>query len=332
MGAWGGGLYDSDFTRDLKATIDGVWKAPIGDDEVIAEIEQAHGLGHDGEHVDGFDYWLVLADQLERRGQPRSDIFDRAIAIIERGEDLRALEQLDAEPKSIAKRRKADAELLERLRNPRPAKQRRPLKAPQPLLFELGEAIAWPTDRGRFIAPWEPRFKQDGWGFGIVSDVGHLYGVLAYHAVQALKWRRPDRPSPEFAARCPRSEHFYGRITPEHVAEVKIERLGIVPDEALGPPLDPKTVDADRRKAALRDGGLPGAFGLDAFNNSVWPGPKFMFLAPSAETLDDGEPDQRPGMYDEDGEFPALPPDRPATRVHYYHLMRERMLAAEAGK
>ena len=331
MGAWGGGLYDSDFTRDLKATIEAVFQAPMSDEDVLAEIASAHRCDGD-DHVDAFDYWLVLADQLERRGLHRQDVFGRAIAIVEGSEDIGALEQLEAKPSALVKRRKHTAELIARLRNPRPAKPRRLVNTPQPLLFELGEAIAWPTDRGRFKAPWEPRFKQNGWGFGIVSDVGHLYGTLAYHAVQALKWRRPERPSAALAARCARSEHFYGRITAKDVEAIGIERLGVVPDEALGPPLDPKTVDADRRKAALRESDLPGAFGLDAYNNSVWPGPKFMFLAPSAEQLDPGEPDQRPGMYEEDGEFPALRPDKPATRVHYFHLMRERMLAAEAGK
>ena len=331
MGAWGGGLYDSDFTKDLKATIEGVLKAPISDDEALAEIASAHCCDGD-DHVDAFDYWLVLADQLERRGLPRQDVLDRAIAIIEGGEDISALDALEAAPSALGKRRKETAKLIERLRNPRPARQRRPLKDPQPLLFQPGEAIAWPTDRGRHIAPWEPNFKQDGWGFGIVSDVGHLYGVLAYHSVQALKWRQPGQPSPALAAQCARSEHFYGRITPQDVEAIGIERLGIVPEEALGPPLDPKTVEADRRKAALREPDLPRAFGLDAYNNSVWPGPKFMFLAPGKAPVDPDEPDQRPGMYDEDGEFPALPPDKPATRVHYYQLMRERMLAEEAGK
>ena len=38
MGAWGGGLYDSDFARDLKGMIRGIWRAPLSDDEILAEI------------------------------------------------------------------------------------------------------------------------------------------------------------------------------------------------------------------------------------------------------------------------------------------------------
>jgi len=323
MGAWGGGLYDGDFACDLRATIDGVLRAPVSDDQALAEIGRAHGFGHDDEHVDGFDYWLVLADQLERRGLLRQDIFDRAVGIIEQGRDLTALEQLDADRKTIARRSKETAKLLERLSNPRPAKQRRPLKSPQPLLFELGEAIVWPTDKGQIKAPWVPDFEQDGWGFGIVSDIGHLYGVLAFHAVQALRWRDSQRPSIGQAVHCARSEHLYGRITEEHVATVGIERLGTVPEEALGPPLHPASFESDRRKAALRDGGLPRAFGWDAFNHSIIPGPKFMFAAPSPMPLDPDDPNHLQNLIDQDNEFGPLPPDQPATRAHYFQVMRK---------
>jgi hypothetical protein len=106
-------------------------------------------------------------------------------------------------------------------------------------------------------------------------------------------------------------------VTPAIVEKLRIERLGTVPEPALGPPLDPETAERDARRAALHGPFLPQAFGLDAYNNSVWPGPKFMFMAPSGTPLDPDEPDQRAGMYDEDTEFPPLPPDRTATRAHY---------------
>jgi hypothetical protein len=158
MGAWGGGLYDSDFARDLKGTINGVLRAPLSDEEVLAEIWASHGEG--AVAADALDYWLVLADQLERRGIRRQDVFERAIAIVEAGEVVAMLEQLEAEPKTIAERRKETAKLVERLRDPRPAKPRRPLKTPQPLLLEPGEALTWPTDRGDSINRMFPRIRS----------------------------------------------------------------------------------------------------------------------------------------------------------------------------
>jgi hypothetical protein len=302
MGAWGGGLYDGDFARDLKALIAGVLRTPLSDEEILTEIWDAQGRRAGG--IDELDYWLVLSDQLERRGLARSDVMDRAIAIIEKGEDLAQLEKLGASPKTIAKRRTATAELLERLRSPRPARPRRPLRTPQSLLFERGDVLVWPTDRGDSINPYVPEdklwklggFNQDGWGFGIVTDAGHQFQVLAYYAVQVLKWRRPERPSIELAEHCARSEHAYGTMTELHVARARVERLGQAPPEALGPAPHPDVARRSARRATLEDLGIWDAFGLDAFNSSIWPARKFPHPALSGTPIDPDEPDQRPGF------------------------------------
>jgi hypothetical protein len=289
MGAWGGGLYQSDFGSGLRADIVGFMKAPLTDDELLAKIADAHGPDEDDDHVDAFDYWLVLADQLERRGFHRQDIFDRAIRIIEGGEDIAALERLDADAGMIVRRRKDTGMLLERLRNPRPAKPRRALSKAQPLLFEVGEAITWPTDRGNHFSEFLPadrsEFQQDGWGFGIITDAGHEYGVFAYYAMQVLMWRRPERPSVELAAHCRRSSHYYGTVGKRALEHLRVERLGKVPPEALGPAPDRQ----NSRKSGLQ-------FGLDAFNHQTWNFRKFRYPPPSGEPLDPEEPDQRPGF------------------------------------
>jgi hypothetical protein len=302
MGAWGGGLYDSDFARDLKGLINGVLRAPLTDDEALAEIWTAQGKG--AVDADACDYWLVLADQLERRGMPRPEVLERAIAIIETGEDLAAMGSLGARPSVVAKRRKDTARLLERLRQPRPQKARRPLRAPQPLLVTPGEALTWPTDRGDSINPYVPSdqlwklggFNQDGWGFGLVVDAGHHYEVLAWYAVQVLMWRRPERPTPELAPHCRRSEPRFGTMTEQHFQRARVERLGPAPPEAFGPAPHPQTSLRSSRRAVLEDLGIWGALGLDAFNSSIWPAKKFPYPAPSGAPLDPDEPDQRPGF------------------------------------
>jgi hypothetical protein len=299
MGAWGGGLYDGDYALDLKGTLNAVLRAPLSDDEVIAELWTS--LGEGAVDVDALDYWLVLADQLERHGIRRPDIFERAIAIIEAGEDVAMLKELEAEPKTIAERRKETTKLLARLRDPRPAKQRRPLKTPQPLLLEPGEALTWPTDGGNSINPYVPEdmlwklggFTQDGWGFGIVTEAGHHYQVLAYYAVQVLKWRRSERPSPELAVHCPRSAYHYGTTNKLRLTRARVEQLGRVPEEALGPPPAPDEARRRSRRAVLKDTGLSAAFGLDAWNLWVGSNLKFAFPAPSGTPLDPDEPDQR---------------------------------------
>jgi hypothetical protein len=282
MGAWGGGLYDSDFGCDLRADIIGFMRAPISDDELLAEIEQAHGLGHDGEHVDGFDYWLVLADQLERRGIRRQDIFDRAIRIIERGEDVSALAKLDAGAKTLEKRRKVCSELLARLRSPRPEKKRRPLKKPQPLLFEVGDALIWPTDKGTCNSKWPAwgiPFQADGWGFGVITATGHDYGVFAYYAMRHLMWRRAERPSVSDAPHCRRSYHYGGSLSLEYLDFVGVEKIGEVGPDVLGEPPE------HWWKIGLN-------FGLDAFNS--FSEKKYKYPPSSGVDMFPGEPDQRP--------------------------------------
>lgn len=289
MGAWGGGIYKSDFGRGLKADIGGFWRAPLSDEALLAKLAAMHFSGEGDDHVDALDYWLVLADQLERRGVHRPEVFDRAIRIIEAGEDLAALERLDAEPGMIAERRKDTAVLLDRLRNPRPAKARKPLRKPQPLLFEVGDALIWPTDRGghfsKFLTPDRTEFQPDGWGLAIVTGTGHAYGVFATYAMQVLMWRRPERPTVERAAHCRRSDHYYGEVSKRALDYLRVERLGKVPPEALGPPPEPRT----SRKDGLQ-------FDLDAFNRQCWNFLKFPHPAPSGTPLDPGEPDQRPGF------------------------------------
>ena len=315
MGAWGGGLYDSDFALDLKGTIECVLRAPLSDDEVLAEVWASHGEG--AVEADALDYWLVLADQFERRGIRRPDVFARALAIVGAGDDLAMLAALEAEPRTIAERRKQTVKLAERLRDPRPAKRRRPLKKPEPLLLDPGEALTWPTDRGDAINPYVAEeslwklggFTQDGWGFGIVTDAGHQFHVLAYYAVQVLKWRRAERPSPELAAHCARSPYHYGTTSKLHLTRSRVERLGRAPEDAIGPAPDPEVARRSARRAVLQNIGLSSAFGLDAWNSWAWD-LKFPFPAPSGTPLDPDEPDQRPGPDDEAAERGGPPAER----------------------
>lgn len=291
MGAWGGGIYQSDYCSELRADIGGFWRAPLSDDELLAKIAERHGPDEADDHVDAFDYWLVLADQLERRGLHRRDVFDRAIGIIEDGTDIAALARLDSEPGAIADRRRETAGLLERLRGPRPARPRKPMARPQPLLFEVGDALIWPTDRGNHFSEFLPAdrsdFRPDGWGFAIVTDSGHEYGVFARYAMQVLMWRRSEPPTLEHAAHCRRSSHYYGEVGKRALDHLRVERFGKAPAEALGPPPERRTL----RKSGLQ-------FGLDAFNHQAWNFLKFPHPAPSGTPLDPGEPDQRPGFED----------------------------------
>ena len=300
MGAWGGGHYQSDFALDLKATIKGLMRAPITDDELVAELEATIGSVVDG--ADSLNFWLVVADQFERSGMRRQGVVDRATGIIEAREDVAMLEDLGADSRTVLQRRNDNAKLLERLRNPRPVKARTVVKKPQPLLLHRGEALTWPTDKGASINAYVPEdelwkvggFTQDGWGIGVVTDAGHMFHVLAYYAVQVFKWRRPEQPQPRLVLHCPRSRHHYGVTSELNLKRARVERLGVLPEDAIGEALDAKYAARMARNAVINGVGLTGVFGYDAWNHWVIPGPKFLVPAVSGTEIDPDEPDQRP--------------------------------------
>ena len=69
--------------RDLKGTIKGVLRAPLSDDQVLAEIWASHGEGAAG--ADALDYWLVLADQFDLSRAKRFDSLARAESEVQFG-------------------------------------------------------------------------------------------------------------------------------------------------------------------------------------------------------------------------------------------------------
>ena len=93
---------------------------------------------------------------------------------------------------------------------------------------------------------------------------------------------------------CQRSPYHYGTTSRLHLQRARVERLGRVPHEAIGPPPEPAVARRSARRAVLNNIGVSHAFGLDAWN--TWAAElKFPFPAPSGTPLDPHEPDQRPG-------------------------------------
>lgn len=265
MGAWGGGLYSSDFSMDLKGAIGGLTRLPVSDADLVALLWAEYGRKAEG--VEAQDFWLVLADQFERRGMTAPDVFHRAITIVLQGYDLAALVSQGADKATLSQRGKSTAVLVERLRNPRPAKPRRPLERPEPLLLGRGDVLAWPTHKGEAINPYfsdamlqRVEFSADGFGLAIVVHAAHEFGFLAAYGVQVLKWERPERPDAQVAVRCARSRVELGTTSKRHLARSRVEIVGRVPQEVLGPAIDPNIYGARARSVALNRIDLSNAF------------------------------------------------------------------------
>jgi hypothetical protein len=90
MGVWGAGLYSSDMAADLRASVKSVLRLPLDEDGIVdilcdGERQAANDLNNE----DHTTFWLVLADQFEKRGVAHAPTREKAIAIIARGDDHR---------------------------------------------------------------------------------------------------------------------------------------------------------------------------------------------------------------------------------------------------
>ncbi len=155
MGVWGTSLYSGDFAMDLRATIGAVARLPFDGGELLAllrEREPAAVAPGDEDHT---TFWLVVADQLARRGIDCPEARARALAIIDGGEDISMLERLGMGAGDLRKRGRMLAELRTRLAaGPVAGKSRRVLKKPQPLLLDVGDVLVYPTCEGQCVNPY----------------------------------------------------------------------------------------------------------------------------------------------------------------------------------
>src|SRR5213078_4452984 len=116
MGAWGAGLYSSDMAADMRATIKSVLRLPFDEDRIVDIMRDGERrAADDPNNEDHTTFWLVLADQFEKRGVAHAPSREKAITIIDRGDDLMMMEKLGMKPAGLRKRGTKLAELPARL-------------------------------------------------------------------------------------------------------------------------------------------------------------------------------------------------------------------------
>ncbi len=195
MGAWGVGLYSSDFALDMRSCIDAVIRLPFDPDQLLKTIRRTEpAAADDVADADHTVFWLTVADRFAHKGVDCPTARDRALAIIADGADLATMASLGMDKTSLARRRAMLETLRLRLAEPvATAKRRGVLKAPQELLLEVGEALIYPVCQNPnscepinpytvgkdwdFVKAW----KRDGWGALVVAERGLLYDFLAWY-------------------------------------------------------------------------------------------------------------------------------------------------------
>jgi hypothetical protein len=203
MGAWGVGLYSSDMAADMRATIKSVLRLPFDENRVVQILRECESSAADDPNdEDHTTFWLVLADQFEKRGVAHAPTREKAIAIIDRGDDLAMMESLGMKPADLRKRGAKLAELRARLAAaPQESKPRSTIKAPQPLVLEVGVLYACPVQRSSCLTPYlrdnyyaDTPWVPDGWRQFVILDQGRAFDYLAWH--QPLVCKKPVKQKP----------------------------------------------------------------------------------------------------------------------------------------
>lgn len=232
MGAWGSGLYANDFALDLRAAVAAVARLPLADEELLRLLMEAEpGPAGSPDDPDHDIFWLAVAQQFARRGIQAPQAAGTAQAVIAR-----------LLPEQSDRKRRAELEGLAREIGGEPARRiaRKTLKAPQPFLFETGDAFAFPVQRGRGINPYFPTergrrdFIGDGWAIGLIARRGRAFGFLAWYTPLMLFRALPAVPAlaglPEAG---PWSLGRPGTFPRTHLDRMQVAPLGrLAPDEA----------------------------------------------------------------------------------------------------
>lgn len=247
MGAWGVGLYSSDFAADLRGLVKSALRLPFDEDRIIDLIrEQEAGAADNPDDEDHAIFWLALADQFEKRGVAHAPTRARAIAIIDEGRDLAMLEKLGMKSADLRKRAAMLAELRARLvAAPTVSKPRATLKGPLPWALETGVLYVCPTEGSAAINPYIGRkssygrgFTQDRWRLFLIVARDRAFGYLPWY--QALVAKRVTAEKPALADAL--ADWWWELSTPKTCSP---RHARIMEIEALGPlVLDPERLAA----------------------------------------------------------------------------------------
>ena len=239
MGAWGTGLYSGDFAADLRAVIAVVSRLPLDEEGLVESIRAAEKTAADNPaDEDHTAFWLVVADQFEKRGIFSVRVRDTALAIIDGGNDAAIMQKLGMKPADLRKRAANLAELRARIvAQPMVSRPRKTMERPEPYVFDVGGVYAYPTRAGDPINPYMgPRYfdralwSPDGCGLMLIIGRGRAFDYLAwYQAVISIEVvpSIPNRTNivEEIRWGLP----IYGTCSPAHFRKIELEKIGVFP-------------------------------------------------------------------------------------------------------
>ena len=232
MGIWGPGLYQDDEALDLKNTISLLSKLPTDGDRILQILLADQSEPPTFDRGGGPAFWLVVADQFERRGIHCDLARERALTALDAGEDLRELRARGMDDRGLRKRAKVLDAIKARLLSPRPLRARLSGYRKPPMVVSPVEVFAFPSMQCASMNPWsgrEPvrlhggRFEPDGWGVLLILCTGRAYDWFPWCSY----WR--GVPRARHLARI--GARLLGRLP---LADASVERVPIT-EEAKSP-------------------------------------------------------------------------------------------------
>lgn len=242
MGAWGPGLYADDLALDLRTAVSTVCRLPLEGPALVGVLSDAFPTRSDDGSATTF--WLVVADQLHRRGIA-TEAVERALGIIDDGSDLRSRAELGMSEVDARRRGRELQRLRARLIGPLPDVPRRTLDRPQPLVVHPGEVHVFEVDaegaprNPYFTDPAKARFDPVGWGALVVLRSGHHWDHLAWYEVAPAA--RPSRRRPtleEAVAAVDTGLAALGTLSRPHARRMGFQLLGRVDPPSTPPPAE----------------------------------------------------------------------------------------------
>jgi len=236
MGVWGSGLYSGDFAKDIRACVSAVIRLPYDGQrltEILSNVEPTAANNADNE--DHTTFWLIIADQFEKRGVLCESVRSKALQIIDQGTDLAMLKSLGMDQPGLRRRDKVLSELRARLSAQSPTSTRRPvLKKPQPYLMEVGDLFIYPTYGGKCINPYARSkehipggWAQDSWAAALIVDRGRAFDFLAWYRPLTLSGPVPHRPQfDSLRSTGPWVLRQPGTCSAVHFKRMELEKIG----------------------------------------------------------------------------------------------------------
>ena len=136
MGAWGPGIFSNDAALDVRETYVGKLKMGATDEEALSFV-QAELSDYLDDEEDAIDFWLCLSSILFDYGRLTDEVKDKALSIIEKGDDFR-WEKYD-----LKKRAKALSDLKEKLLSKQPERKKVSVMKPVVCKYKPGDILLY---------------------------------------------------------------------------------------------------------------------------------------------------------------------------------------------